>query len=79
MSILWPGRVFVVCEAGVTSFGDASVNHSTLVGAFNTSSNTVFQGIPMPMLMVCEDNGLGISTRTPSGWIAQRFSARPGL
>jgi 2-oxoisovalerate dehydrogenase E1 component len=63
----------------VTSFGDASVNHSTLVGAFNTSSNTVFQGIPMPLLMVCEDNGLGISTRTPSGWIAQRFSARPGL
>jgi 2-oxoisovalerate dehydrogenase E1 component len=63
----------------VASFGDASVNHSTLVGAFNTSSNTVFQGIPMPLLMVCEDNGLGISTRTPSGWIAQRFSARPGL
>jgi 2-oxoisovalerate dehydrogenase E1 component len=63
----------------VTSFGDASVNHSTLVGAFNTSSNTVFQGIPMPMLMVCEDNGLGISTRTPAGWITQRFSARPGL
>ena len=63
----------------VTSFGDASVNHSTLVGAFNTSSNTVYQGLPMPLLMVCEDNGLGISTRTPSGWIAQRFAARPGL
>lgn len=63
----------------VTSFGDASVNHSTLVGAFNSSSSTVYQGLPMPLLMVCEDNGLGISTRTPSGWIAQRFSARPGL
>jgi 2-oxoisovalerate dehydrogenase E1 component len=63
----------------VTSFGDASVNHSTLVGAFNSSSNTVYQGLPMPLLMVCEDNGLGISTRTPSGWISQRFSGRPGL
>lgn len=63
----------------VTSFGDASVNHSTLVGAFNSSSSTVYQGLPMPLLMVCEDNGLGISTRTPSGWITQRFSARPGL
>jgi 2-oxoisovalerate dehydrogenase E1 component len=63
----------------VTSFGDASVNHSTLVGAFNTSSNTVYQGIPVPMLMVCEDNGLGISTPTPSGWISQRFAGRPGL
>lgn len=70
----WPRDAIVV-----TSFGDASVNHSTLVGAFNTSSNTVYQGLPMPVLMVCEDNGIGISTKTPSGWIAQRFAARPGL
>ena len=63
----------------VTSFGDASVNHSTLVGALNTSSNTVYQGLPMPLLMVCEDNGLGISTRTPAGWITQRFSGQPSL
>jgi len=63
----------------VTSFGDASVNHSTLVGGVNTASNTVYQGLPMPLLMVCEDNGLGISTRTPSGWITERFAARPGL
>jgi len=70
----WPEDAVVV-----TSFGDASVNHSTLVGAFNSSSNTVYQGLPMPLLMVCEDNGIGISTRTPAGWIAQRFAARPGL
>ncbi|MDQ1753045.1 MAG: 2-oxoisovalerate dehydrogenase component [Pseudonocardiales bacterium] len=70
----WPDDAIVV-----TSFGDASVNHSTLVGAFNSTSNAVYQGIGMPMLMVCEDNGFGISTRTPSGWIAERFSARPGL
>ena len=70
----WPRDAVVV-----TSFGDASVNHSTLVGAFNTSSNTVYQGLGMPLLMICEDNGLGISTRTPSGWIGQRFAARPGL
>lgn len=70
----WPRDAIVV-----TSFGDASVNHSTLVGAFNSSSNAVYQGLPMPLLMVCEDNGFGISTRTPSGWIARRFSARPGL
>ncbi|MEO7261153.1 MAG: thiamine pyrophosphate-dependent enzyme [Jatrophihabitantaceae bacterium] len=63
----------------VTSFGDASVNHSTLVGALNSASNTVYQGLPVPLLMVCEDNGLGISTRTPSGWITERFLSRPGL
>jgi 2-oxoisovalerate dehydrogenase E1 component len=70
----WPADAVVVA-----SFGDASVNHSTLVGAFNTSSNTVYQHLGMPLLMVCEDNGFGISTRTPSGWINQRFAARPGL
>jgi 2-oxoisovalerate dehydrogenase E1 component len=62
----------------VSSFGDASANHSTLVGAVNTASNTDYQGIGMPLLLVCEDNGFGISTRTPSGWVTQQFSARPG-
>jgi 2-oxoisovalerate dehydrogenase E1 component len=28
---------------------------------------------------VCEDNGIGISVRTPGGWIAAAFGARPGL
>ncbi|MFL6164465.1 MAG: thiamine pyrophosphate-dependent enzyme [Jatrophihabitantaceae bacterium] len=74
VSTPWPADAVVV-----TSFGDASVNHSTLVGALNSSSNAVYQGLPMPLLMVCEDNGIGISTRTPAGWIAQRFAGRPGL
>jgi 2-oxoisovalerate dehydrogenase E1 component len=63
----------------VTSFGDASVNHSTLLGAINSAANTVFQGIGVPLLLVCEDNGYGISTRTPEGWIAQRFGAGVGM
>lgn len=61
------------------SFGDASANHSTAQGAINTSCWTAYQNVPMPVLWVCEDNGIGISTRTPSGWIAASFSARPGL
>ncbi len=61
------------------SFGDASANHSTAQGAFNTACWTAYQGIPMPLLFVCEDNGIGISTRTPGGWIEATFSNRPGL
>ena len=61
------------------SFGDASVNHSTAQGAFNTACWTAYQGIPMPLLLICEDNGIGISTRTPCGWIEATFSNRPGL
>lgn len=61
------------------SFGDASVNHSTAQGAFNTAQWTAFQKVPLPLLFVCEDNGIGISTRTPRGWVQATFSARPGL
>jgi 2-oxoisovalerate dehydrogenase E1 component len=61
------------------SFGDASANHSTAQGAFNAAGWTSYQGVPMPLLFVCEDNGIGISTKTPKGWIANSFSHRPGL
>ncbi|MFL9503675.1 dehydrogenase E1 component subunit alpha/beta [Rhodopseudomonas palustris] len=61
------------------SFGDASANHSTAQGAFNTAGWTSYQSVPLPLLFVCEDNGIGISTKTPKGWIEAGFSARPGL
>ena len=61
------------------SFGDASANHSTAQGAINTACWTSFQRVPMPLLFVCEDNGIGISTRTPEGWINANFANKPGL
>ncbi len=61
------------------SFGDASANHSTAQGAFNTAQWTAYQSVPLPLLFVCEDNGIGISTKTPKGWINATFSHRPGL
>ena len=70
----WPEDAVTVC-----SFGDASANHSTAVGAINTAMHAAYQGLPMPLLFVCEDNGIGISTRTPSGWIAQTYGHRAGL
>ena len=70
----WPPDALVAC-----SFGDASANHSTAVGAINTAIQTAYQGVPMPLLLVCEDNGIGISVPTPSGWIAANFAARTGL
>ncbi|WP_299600632.1 alpha-ketoacid dehydrogenase subunit alpha/beta [uncultured Tateyamaria sp.] len=69
-----PDDSLVMC-----SFGDASANHSTAQGAINTACWTSFQNAPLPLLFVCEDNGIGISTSTPSGWIAANFSAKPGL
>lgn len=61
------------------SFGDASLNHSTAQGAINAACWTAVQGVPLPLLFVCEDNGIGISTKTPTGWVKASMSARPGL
>ncbi len=70
----WPDDAIVV-----TSFGDASANHSTATGAINAALHASYQGLPMPLLLVCEDNGIGISVRTPDGWIRQAYGQRPGL
>ena len=61
------------------SFGDASANHSTAQGAFNTAQWAAYQGTPMPLVFLCEDNGIGISTLTPPGWIEASFRDRPSL
>ncbi len=70
----WPADAIVVA-----SLGDASVNHSTAVGALNTAGYCAYQRLPLPLLIVCEDNGLGISVRTPPGWVAAATSGRPGI
>ena len=62
----------------VTSFGDASLNHSTAVGALNTAGYCVQTGLGLPLLFVCEDNGLGISVSTPAHWVSQA-AHRPGI
>ena len=70
----WPDDALVVA-----SLGDASVNHSTATGAINATIHTAFQGIAVPLLLVCEDNGLGISVPTPPGWVEHAYGGRPGL
>lgn len=70
----WPEDAVTVC-----SFGDASANHSTAVGAVNAALHASYQGLPMPLLFVCEDNGIGISTPTPRGWIERAYGHRGGL
>jgi 2-oxoisovalerate dehydrogenase E1 component len=70
----WPDDAITVC-----SFGDASVNHSTAVGAINAALHSAYQGVPMPLLLVCEDNGIGISTKTPRGWVQRTYGNREGL
>lgn len=61
------------------NFGDASVNHSTAQSAFNTAQWIAKKRYPLPILFVCEDNGLGISVATPRDWIEERFNTHKYL
>ncbi|MFI6166932.1 thiamine pyrophosphate-dependent enzyme [Nocardia sp. NPDC051052] len=70
----WPSDAVVLC-----SFGDASANHSTATGAINAAIHTARQGVPLPILFLCEDNGIGISVPTPADWIQQAYGSRAGL
>jgi 2-oxoisovalerate dehydrogenase E1 component len=70
----WEPDSVVVC-----SFGDASVNHATAQAALNSAAALAYQGLPLPLLFLCEDNGLGISVRSPLGWVESALRARPTL
>ncbi|MEO0906298.1 MAG: thiamine pyrophosphate-dependent enzyme [Pseudomonadota bacterium] len=66
-------------SVAICSFGDASSNHSTAQGAFNAAAWTAYRKLPLPLVFVCEDNGIGISVPTPQSWVEANFSHRPGL
>ncbi|MEV1175693.1 thiamine pyrophosphate-dependent enzyme [Nonomuraea sp. NPDC049784] len=70
---LWPADAVTVC-----SFGDASINHASALSGLNIASYATYQGQPLPILFVCEDNGIGISVRTPKGWV-ESAARRPGI
>ena len=70
----WPLDAVVIC-----SFGDASVNHAVAQAALNTAAHATHQHLPVPVLFVCEDNGLGISVPSPAGWTAGALRARTQL
>ncbi|MEW2377519.1 transketolase C-terminal domain-containing protein [Micromonospora sp. NPDC047812] len=70
----WPSDAIVVC-----SFGDASVNHASATAAFNTAGWYDHTGLRIPVLFVCEDNGLGLSVRSPKGWVETTLRSKPGV
>lgn len=70
----WSHDAVAVC-----SFGDASANHSTAQGAFNAAAFAANQGLALPLLFVCEDNGWGISVPTPDRWIETVLGNRRDL
>lgn len=61
------------------SFGDASLNHSTAQGAINTAQLLCSRRLPLPIIFVCEDNGIGISVITDPHWIENNIKQRQNI
>lgn len=61
------------------SFGDASANHASTLTGITAARYGLRRGNPLPILFICEDNGLGISVDTPKRWIRESFSSLPHL
>ena len=72
-------KVLKTNSIAICSFGDASVNHATALSALNTASLIAFNGGHVPIVFVCEDNGIGISVPTHNAWIENRFSNQVGM
>ncbi|MCG3137697.1 MAG: 1-deoxy-D-xylulose-5-phosphate synthase [Phycisphaerae bacterium] len=74
----WPLNIpedsIVLCN-----FGDATINHATALTGFNGARWLSYQKIPVPILLICEDNQWGISVKTPPGWVEHTFSHLPGF
>ncbi|MBX3022868.1 MAG: hypothetical protein KF799_14430 [Bdellovibrionales bacterium] len=73
-SSVMPSDAIVMC-----TFGDASINHSTAVGAVNSALWVSHQNVAMPLVLICEDNGIGISVPTPNQWLESQYAHRQGL
>jgi 2-oxoisovalerate dehydrogenase E1 component len=65
----------VVC----CTFGDASANHASALTGVQAARYASRRGNPLPILFVCEDNGIGISTETPNRWIRESFDGHKHL
>jgi len=61
------------------SFGDASVNHATAQAGLNAAAAATAHNQPCPVIFVCEDNGIGISVRTPARYVEEMYRLRHGL
>jgi 2-oxoisovalerate dehydrogenase E1 component len=72
--LAWPDDAIVV--AGLDA---ADADYSVVGGAIDAVCRTAYQGVPLPLLIVCADDATGASSRTPPGWIEALFAHRPGL
>ncbi len=65
--------------AVLVSFGDASLNHASAQTTINAASRLAYLKHPLPLVFICEDNGIGISVPTPKEWVKESIQNRVGI
>ena len=73
-SLPFPEDAIVVC-----TFGDGTLNHASALAGMNAGAWAAYQNLPVPILFVCEDNGVGISVQTPPGWVERVWRSYPRI
>lgn len=63
----------------LVSFGDASFNHASCQTTINATSRLAYLKYPVPLIFICEDNGIGISVPTPKDWVKNSVITRAGI
>ena len=61
------------------SFGDASMNHAVALSALNTARWITHKRLPLPLVFICEDNGLGVSVPIPDDWVQSMVEPLVGI
>lgn len=61
------------------NFGDASLNHCTAQAGIHAAGAASLHALPCPILFCCEDNGIGISVKTPDNFVQQMMQHRTGV
>jgi 2-oxoisovalerate dehydrogenase E1 component len=74
VSLRWPDDALAV-----GSFVAADANHSTVIGTINAASWAAQQGLPLPLLLVCEDDGGSGPVRLPRTYLRAAYERRAGL
>lgn len=69
-----PSDSVVLCN-----FGDASLNHASTQTTLNACSYLSTANYPLPIVFICEDNGTGISVKTPRNWVRNSIQDRVGI
>lgn len=70
----WPDDAVVVA-----SFGDGAVNRASALAALNSVSWAADQGVPLPLVFVCEDDAVTGPGRPAAGWVRAVLDGRTGL